>query len=223
MHTRHDTRVMTRSPQPNVGILPGNRATCPQTIVVRSRSRATPGTPTRPAGRCATTSTPLGWAPAGNAARFMPWPTRSARSPTSSAHPTTPPHPAETGTPTPWHSPARPPLPHPQGVDATPPTRELTNGTRRSATPGVRQSPARHVTGATGQCGRPAPTRISGITRYHPRSDAGRAEQIAQAIAWWWLFDLPPSGSEDRPMSAGLVSRRHVDLLRVASAVCCQA
>src|SRR5664279_2138031 len=35
MHTRHDTRVMTRSPQPNVGILPGNRATCPQTIGYR--------------------------------------------------------------------------------------------------------------------------------------------------------------------------------------------
>jgi len=38
MHTRHDTRVMTRSPQPNVGILPGNRATCPQTILTRDTS-----------------------------------------------------------------------------------------------------------------------------------------------------------------------------------------
>ena len=58
---------------------------------------------------------PIGRAPAGNAARSMPWPIRSARSPTSSGHPTAPRRPAETGTPTPAHSPASPALPHPSG------------------------------------------------------------------------------------------------------------
>ena len=56
-----------------------------------SSCRAPCTTPTPPGGRAAT----------GNAARSMPWSTPSARSPTNSGHPTAPPHPAETGTPTP--------------------------------------------------------------------------------------------------------------------------
>jgi hypothetical protein len=40
-------RLMTRSPQPNVGILPGNRATCPQTIRYRHSPRRRPSDATR--------------------------------------------------------------------------------------------------------------------------------------------------------------------------------